>query len=51
MSSLYKLCLMAIKRGLTNGLVEKLDVYLLNDRITAEEYGKLLDMIKQNDAE
>lgn len=44
MTNVYTLCLMLIRRGRTDGLMEKLDVYLANDRLTAEEYEALRAM-------
>ena len=44
----YTLCVKLIRIGKTDGLEEKLDVYFANNRITAEEYEELMDMLHQN---
>ena len=41
MNTVYNLCKLLIDRGRTDGLQDKLDVYLANDRLTAEEYNEL----------
>lgn len=44
----YKLCVIVINRG-TYGtkeeMMEKLDVFLLNNRITKEEYSELVTLL------
>lgn len=42
MKNVYVLCEKLIALGRTDSLQDKLDVYLANDRLTAEEYGKLM---------
>ena len=42
---LYRTIKRMIERGDTDGLKEKLDIFLLGDRITAEEYKELNDML------
>lgn len=43
----YKLCKKLIALGRTEGLKDKLDVYLAADRITAEEYEELMGMLTE----
>lgn len=45
MTNVKRLCLLLIQRGRTDGLQEKLDAFLLVDRITLEEYNELVKMI------
>lgn len=49
MTSVFILCKTLIQRGMTNGLIDKLDVYLAKDRLTVEEYVELLAMMDEND--
>ena len=44
----YTLCLKLIRLGKIDGMEEKLDVYYANNRITAEEYEELMNMLHQN---
>jgi hypothetical protein len=46
MSTVYNLCKLLIDRGRTDGLQDKLDVYLANDRLTTEEYNELAVLLK-----
>lgn len=46
MSTVYNLCLLLIKRGRTEGLIDKMDAYLANDRLTAEEYNDLAERLE-----
>ena len=41
----YQLCKKLIKSGKTTGLIDKLDVFLLNDRISEAEYNELVALI------
>lgn len=41
MTTVYNLCKMLIDRGRTDGLQDKMDVYLVADRLTPEEYQEL----------
>lgn len=44
----YKLCLTVINKntyGAKEEMLEKLDVFLLNNRINQEEYKKLVDLL------
>ena len=54
MSITYTFCKKVIENG-TYGIKEdmliKLDVFLLNDRITQEEYNELVDLLGQKEAE
>ena len=45
MSTVYNLCKLLIDRGRTEGLQEKMDVYLAADRLTPEEYSVLSEML------
>ena len=38
MTTVYNLCKLLIDRGRTDGLQDKMDVYLAADRLTPEEY-------------
>ena len=40
MTTVYNLCKMLIDRGRTDGLQDKMDVYLAADRLTPEESGR-----------
>lgn len=46
MSTVYNLCKLLIDRGRTDGLQDKLDVYLANDRLTTEEYSELAALLE-----
>lgn len=41
MTTAYNLCKLLIDRGRTDGLQDKMDVYLAADRLTPEEYQEL----------
>ncbi|MDY3281700.1 hypothetical protein [Dysosmobacter sp.] len=45
MSSVFNLCRLLIFRGRTEGLQGKMDAYLANDRLTAEEYSRLAELL------
>ena len=45
MTTVYNLCKLLIDRGRTDGLQEKMDVYLAADRLTPEEYNALSKML------
>lgn len=47
MSAVYNLCEKLIAKGRTDGLQEKLDVYLACDRLTAQEYETLTAMLNR----
>lgn len=44
----YQLCKKLIESGKTFGLKDKLDVFLLNNRITEEQYNELTEMLKED---
>ena len=44
MAAVYNLCKQLIALGKTQGLQEKMDAYLANDRLTVEEYNELTAM-------
>lgn len=46
MVSVFNLCKKLIEKGRTEGLQEKMDVYLACDRLTTEEYQKLSAMLQ-----
>ena len=45
MTGVFNLCKLLIFRGRTEGLQEKMDAYLANDRLTAEEYSRLAELL------
>ena len=45
MTSVFNLCKLLIQKGKTDGLQEKMDVYLAADRLTAEEYAELTGLL------
>lgn len=45
MAVVFELCKKLIEKGKTDGLIEKMDVYLACGRITAEEYSLLYSML------
>ena len=45
MATIFNLCEVLIAKGRTEGLQEKMDVYLANDRLTTEEYSELCSML------
>ena len=49
MASVFNLCKLLIQKGRTNGLQEKMDVYLAADRPTTEEYQELVAMLAAKD--
>ena len=49
MTSVYNLCKLLIARGRTDGLTDKMDAYLANDRLTVEEYNDLTEMLVGKD--
>lgn len=46
MTAVYTLCKKLIDLGKTDGLLAKMDVYLANDRMTADEYAELASMLE-----
>ena len=54
MSITYTFCKKVIENrtyGTKEDMLIKLDVFLLNDRITQEEYNELVDLLGQKEAE
>lgn len=51
MIAVFNLCKKLIEKGRTEGLQEKMDVYLANDRLTTEEYETLVGMINTKTTE
>lgn len=51
MSTVYNLCKLLMDRGRTEGLQEKMDVYLAADRLTPEEYSALSEMMTRQGVE
>ena len=45
---LYNIISRMIERGNTTGLAEKIDVLYIGNRITKEEYTKLIEMLNNN---
>ena len=45
MSNTFNLCKLLIEKGRTEGLIDKMDVYLAADRLTTEEYNQLLALL------
>ena len=50
MTAVYNLCVKLINNGKTDGLQEKLDVFLACDRLTTEEYQALVAMLNAAEA-
>lgn len=47
MVAVFNLCKKLIEKGKTEGLQEKMDVYLACDRLTVEEYQELSVMLNK----
>ena len=45
MTAVFNLCKLLIMKGRTEGLQDKLDAYLAADRLTVEEYNRLVEMM------
>lgn len=45
MVTVFNLCKVLITKGRTNGLIDKMDAYLANDRLTVEEYNELVALM------
>lgn len=43
----YYLCKKLIQGGKTEGMQDKLDVFLLNERLNNEQYTELISLLKQ----
>ena len=48
MVTVFNLCKALIQRGKTDGLIDKMDAYLANDRLTVEEYNELIGMLNND---
>lgn len=46
---LYRICKRMIDRGQTAGLTEKLDIFFAADRLTADQYQELTQLLAQQD--
>lgn len=51
MVTVFNLCKVLITKGRTDGLIDKMDVYLANDRLTTEEYNELVALLSNNNSE
>lgn len=47
---LYRTCKRLIERGQTAGLAEKLDIFFAADRLTADQYQELTQLLAQQEA-
>ena len=47
---LYRICKRMIQRGQTAGLAEKLDIFFAADRLTADRYQELTQLLAQQEA-
>ena len=45
MTTVFNLCKLLITKGRTDGLMDKMDVYLAADRLSVEEYEELAAMM------
>ncbi len=45
MNTVFNLCKLLIAKRRTDGLQDKMDVYLAADRLTTEEYNELLALL------
>ena len=45
MATVFNLCKTLIAKGKTDGLMDKMDVYLAASRLTPEEYSVLVEML------
>lgn len=48
---LYNTCARLIKRGKTNGMRKKLDIFFANDSLTEDEYTKLTTQLEAKQQE
>lgn len=46
MTTVFIMCKKLIEKGKTDGLMDKLDAFLANDRLTVEEYNELVAMLE-----
>ena len=47
---LYRICKRMIQRGQTAGLAEKLDIFFAADRLTADRYQELTQLLAEKEA-
>ena len=47
---LYRTCKRMIQRGQTAGLAEKLDIFFAADRLTADRYQELTQLLAEKEA-
>ncbi len=47
MNTVFNLCKLLIQKNRTDGLQDKIDVYLAADRLTPEEYQELAGLLAQ----
>lgn len=47
---LYRICKRMIQRGQTAGLAEKLDIFFVADRLTADRYQELTQLLAEKEA-
>lgn len=47
MLAVFNLCKKLIEKGKTDGLLDKMDAYLANDRLTVDEYNELVAMMAE----
>ena len=45
MATVFNLCKVLTTKGRTDGLMDKMDAYLANDRLTVEEYNELVALM------
>lgn len=41
----YELCMALIRKGKTEGLAKKVDIYFAAERLTEEEYKTIIDLL------
>lgn len=46
MLAVFNLCKKLIEKGRTDGLLDKMDAYLANDRLTVDEYNELVALME-----
>lgn len=47
MTTVFIMCKKLIEKGKTDGLLDKMDAYLANDRLTVDEYNELVAMMAE----
>lgn len=48
MVTVFNLCKVLITKGRTDGLIDKMDAYLANDRLTVKEYNELVALMSSD---